>query len=733
MRSRLLALAALAGALPFASEASAVARIAPATTARATIAVAGGAPRNAELQLVVPLVADDQGLQRFAHQVSTPGSASYGVYETISMLAQRFGARPSVRAAARRYLRGVGARQVKINPTGMFAEATISVAAAERAFITPLRRFRAADGGTFIAPELHGSASAAGVQIPSGLRGVATGIVGLNTRRLRGGPPPGGSGPARRRYRTHRHAHAAAGQPASGYLPVTGTPAGCAGGLSSGGFTPNQYLSAYNYAPLRQAGLAGQGERVALIEIDGFKYSDIRAFAQCFGLDIPRLSTFYVGSKHALPPGGETTLDLEVLDAVAPRLDSIEIYENSGNASDVTKSLVLPLIAPGAKPQIVSASLGLCEPFMRAAFGLAGIKAVERDVELAAATGITLVASSGDEGSAACVDGNGHVVDQAAVNYPASSPWITAVGGTNVVLSPSNSILQERVWNDTNLQLAAGGGGFSQVFGRPSYQSHAVSANTRALPDVSMLADVAPGYAVYCTATSDPNCASSPWHTVGGTSAAAPLLAGGVALVNQDLHRHEREFLGFMNPLLYAIGGSPQSASVFSDVTAIGNDVGPYIPGGDGQPLGCCSATAGFDEASGWGSVNLANLDGVARQVLPQYGDVSVAIPRPQKPIRDRALRVRLHCSDACAVYSFAVLTLGGARSSDFTIHSSRYRFRSRASKTVPLPISAKQAARMRAALAKHHRIEAEVFAVALDARGQVAKVTAGRTIVIRG
>jgi subtilisin family serine protease len=410
-------------------------------------------------------------------------------------------------------------------------------------------------------------------------------------------------------------------------------------------------------------------------------------------------------------------------------LDSIEVYENTGNASDVTKSLVLPLIAPGAKPQIVSASLGLCEPFMRAAFGLAGIRAVERDVELAAATGITLVASSGDQGSAACIDAHDHLIDQAAISYPASSPWITAVGGTNLVLSPTNTIVRQPVWNDTNIQLAAGGGGFSQVFARPSYQSHVVGAHGRAVPDVSMLADVAPGYAVYCTATADATCAGSPWHTVGGTSAAAPLLAGGVALVNQDLHRHKREFLGFMNPLLYAIGGSPQSASVFSDVTSIGNDVGPYIPGGNGQPLGCCSAGTGFDEASGWGSVNLASLDGLAQQALPPYGDVSVAIPRPQSPIQIRALKVRLHCSDACAVYSFAVITLGNG---SFTIHSKRYRLRARASRTVPLPISGRQAGRMRTALAKHRRVEAEVFAVALDARGQVAKVTAGRTIVIR-
>jgi kumamolisin len=716
MRSLLLAVGVWAGLLGHAAAAHA---------APARSLPAAPAPRSAVLDLVVPLVADDGGLQRFAHQVSTPGSPSYGAYEPIPALARRFGARRSVRARVLRFLRRAGAQQAKINPTGMFAEATFTVAAAERAFATQLRSFRSAGGGTFIAPQVRGVASAAGARLPPGLRGVATGIVGLNTRPLAPRPPS-----AHGRYRARRRARGAAGQPASGYLPLTGTPAGCAAGLRSGGFTPNQYLSAYDFTPLRQAGFAGQGERVALIEIDGFKYSDIRAFARCFNLDIPRLSTFYVGSKRALPPGGETTLDLEVLDAVAPRLDSIEIYENSGNASDVTKSLVLPLIAPGAKPQVVSASLGLCEPYMRAAFGLSGIRAVERDVELAAATGITLTAASGDQGSAACVDPRGNVIDQLAVSYPASSPWITSAGGTNLVLSPTNTIAQQPVWNDSVIQLAAGGGGLSDVFGRPSYQARVVGVNRRAVPDVAFLADVAPGYAVYCTAAGDPNCSSSPWHTVGGTSAAAPLLAGGAALVNQDLHRHKREFLGFMNPLLYAIGGSALSPSVFSDVTSIGNDVGPYVPGGNGQPLGCCSAGAGFDEASGWGSINLANLATVALQVLPAFADVSVAIPRPQRPIHRHALQARLHCSDACAVYSFAVVTI--ASGGNFTIRSRRYRFRRRASKTVPLTFSPRQERRLRAALG-HHRIDAEVFAVALDARGQIAKVTAGRTIAIRG
>jgi kumamolisin len=711
----------------FALCAAAAAGAATASTSRL-----GPAPSAAPLQLVVPLQADDAGLQRFVQAISTPGSPDYGAYEPVSTLAARFGARPAVQRRALRFLRAAGATAPMINATGMFAEATMTVAQAERAFGTQLARFRGPAGRKFIAPVLRGAASAASaaaVRVPAGLRGAALGVVGLDTRPLVSGRSATRAGS---RFPRHTTARAAAGEPVSGYLPVTGTQAGCTAGKRSGGFTPNQYLQAYNYSALRGAGLAGQGERVALIEIDGFKYSDVRTFARCFGLSIPKLSLFYVGSSHALPPGQEATLDLEVLDAAAPRLDAIEVYENAGDAAAVTRSLVLPLIAPGAKPQVVSVSLGICEPVMFAAFGRSGLISIERDIELAAATGITLVASSGDQGSASCVNNQGQVLDRLAVSYPASSPFITAVGGTNLLLTAGNTIKDQIVWNDTNIQLAAGGGGLSELYARPSYQGQVVSSNRRALPDVSMLADVAPGYAVYCTAAPDPTCAqNTPWHTIGGTSAAAPLLAGGAALVNQDLHRHKREFLGFMNPLLYQVGGSSLASSVFSDVTRFSNDVGPYIPGGNGQPLGCCNAVVGYDAASGWGSMNLASLDQVALQTLPRYGDVSISIPRPQKPLRSRGLRVVLHCSDACAAYSFAVITIGTR--SNLTLRTRTLTFPTRGTKTVTLKFSRRQLNKLRTALAQRRRIEAEVFGVALDARGQVAKVTAGRAIVIRG
>ena len=79
---------------------------------------------------------------------------------------------------------------------------------------------------------------------------------------------------------------------------------------------------------MHSAGLEGEGERVALIEIDGFKLSDIQGFATCFHLPVPKISAYGVGIGKALPDGGESTLDLELLDATAPDLAGVDVYES---------------------------------------------------------------------------------------------------------------------------------------------------------------------------------------------------------------------------------------------------------------------------------------------------------------------------------------------------------------------------------------------------------------------
>ncbi len=408
------ALAAAAATAPVARGAVSVAHLAtgPALLAGARSSVAGpvvhgtregAAPATQTLALVLPLTADVAGLERQALAVTTLGSPQYGQYESVAALAHRFGASPRARRRVTAYLRSRGATGVKIDATGLFADATMTVGLAQRLFGTPLARFRAAHGPRFVAPT-------AAARVPAPLSGLVTGVVGLDTQPLWA---------ANTRLGTNwRHAARAAPAPishrtgtqqASGYVPRTGTPTGCAGAVATAGFTPNQYLNAFQYSPLRQAGLGGQGERVALIEIDGFRYSDVRTFARCFGLPVPDVNAFGVGIGRALPPGGESTLDLEVLDAAAPNLKAVDVYESNPGSADVLKSLTAPLQNPHSKPQVISASLGVCEPALWDTVGPKAITAAEGSLALAAASGITLLASSGDSGSSACDQPSGPV------------------------------------------------------------------------------------------------------------------------------------------------------------------------------------------------------------------------------------------------------------------------------------------------------------------------------------
>ncbi len=115
------------------------------------------------------------------------------------------------------------------------------------------------------------------VRIPAGLAGAVTGVVGLDTRPL--DLVPDRDSPHRLRWPPPQGITTDAANKGSAYQPRSGAASGCADGLASGGFTPNQYLTAYGFEPFYQAGLTGTGERVALIEINGFKSSDIAHFA----------------------------------------------------------------------------------------------------------------------------------------------------------------------------------------------------------------------------------------------------------------------------------------------------------------------------------------------------------------------------------------------------------------------------------------------------------------------
>ncbi len=678
-------------------------------------ALIGAAPVAGELHIILPLQARDAALASFAAAVSTPGSAMYGRYESIPELGKRFGASSSERQKVVRYLQAHGATGVRVDGAGMLAYATLAVPDAERLFGVPLGLFEAADGSRFVAPSTT-------VTLPASLKGDIEGVVGLDTQPLAHPTnmvkPPvpltsfldGASSPSSER-------------------PFSGTASGCSGGIHSGGFTPNQYLTAYGYDPLRARGLEGQGEKLALVEIDGLKDSDLRTFASCFGLGRPAWTRYTVGGlKHPLSPGGEATLDFEVANAAAPGLKQIEVFETANSDQGILAAISAPLFTPGAKPAVISNSIGLCEPAYKQDHDVGAVHAEDRELELMASAGISFVAAAGDDGSADCGRGDVGQPHVLAVDYPASSPWATAVGGTNLELNAGNQIVAQPVWNDSNLfPHTGGGGGYSVLHKRPTYQVGVVARMQRAVPDVAMLADVAPGFAIYCTAeTAD--CPSSGWNQIGGTSAAAPLLASGIALVDEDLDLHSRELIGFANPLLYRLGSSGQAASVFSDVTEYSNDVGTTF--GNHRPLGCCTAHTGFDEASGWGSVNLAGFDAAAESLMPEVPRVSLSATRHQRAVHAHRVLAVVSCSRSCRVGG--LLEVGIQKGHPFQVRSSVFSLSAGQSHKVLLRFSQRQESELRTALSTHRRIFAEVFAYARNAQGNATVLTAGVQVIIR-
>ncbi len=664
-------------------------------------APAGAAPPHERLQLVLPLATDVRGLTRFADAVSTPGSPSYGDYASVGWLARRFGVPAAARSRVVSYLREHGADHVSVDATGQLLEARMSAATAARMFRSRLTQVRGARGSRLLV-------TSSPPVLPRPLRGLVTGVVGLDTAPIVSDAPPASSG-----YQG----------------PDPGaTPTGCAAGVDQGGFTPDEYLDAYQYTPLQQRGLLGQGERVALIEIDGFLRSDLRTFASCFALHTPPIKQIPVGVSGPLPGGGEATLDLEVLEAAAPELEAIDVYETGANPADVLKALTQPLQNPGFKPQVISVSLGLCEGNTLETVGQPGIRAIETVLKVASAAGVSVLGASGDMGSADCSQASAPV-PTLAVNFPSSSPWVTSVGGTNVNLNAQDQIVNQTVWNDASAVPGdAGGGGVSELFARPSWQNGLIASPWRAQPDVAMLSDVSPGYAVYCTAEID--CAHRGWLAFGGTSAATPLLAGGFALIDELLRRQGRVALGLANPLLYRLGRSPTSAAqVFYDVTSGSNDVGPFIQPSQ-QPLGCCTAQSGYDEASGWGGVNLDALSQAALAAQHPLATATLSALPSQRPVRSAGLYVTVGCSAACDIAAYARLSARGMRT--FTDYSFAHLVH-RNHRRLKVLFSAAQDSRLRTALDRDHQIVASLAGAIVDSAGNIERHTPALKLTFSG
>jgi kumamolisin len=324
----------------------------------------------------------------------------------------------------------------------------------------------------------------------------------------------------------------------------------------------------------------GKGQTIGLIELGGgYQDSDLDAYFTQLGLPKPKVTWISVkGAKNH--PGTEAdaqvTLDIEVAGAVAPGA-SIVIYFAPNTNQGFLDAVKAAIADKTNRPSILTISWGSPE----STWALTSMQQMNDALQTAAKQGMTVVTAAGDGG---VTDG---VTDRRAhVDFPASSPWVLAVGGTRLTES-NGKIISEVVWNDQ--AGGATGGGVSDVFPQPDWQ---VRANVpvrkdggtgRGIPDVAANAAPASGYKVYFHGQAT---------VVGGTSATGPLWAGLIALINQGAGRH----VGYINPFLYSKIGP---AGVLRSITEGNNS----IHGVEG-----CSAGPGWNACTGWGSPNGRNL-----------------------------------------------------------------------------------------------------------------------------
>ena len=607
--SALLITTALLAAAPAAASADGVFATASAASKGARV---GAASSSHRLNLLLALRADDAALTAYASAVSDPASPLYGKYLSPAQIAQRFGSSKADRARVTKALRSAGLTP-HTGLGGFWIETEATVAQAGALFSTGFASYKARTSGKrYVAPTAKPT-------LPPSLAASVTGVVGLDDAPAVKTAALEPLSPAQNQEVSDLQRSLG-----SSIRGNTGTQAGCAAGRAAGTdlgdgyyippYTPNQVNSAYGLSSLHSKGLKGQGQRIAVIEIDGFSRADLETAGACFGYKPPPTPVKLINLNAPLPAAGETTLDLQVISASAPNLSSIRVTESANTNSSLLEAFASAIEAPGKyRPSVISASIGACEA--EQAGSQPYFNEMERTLKSAAVAGISTVVSTGDTGSTGCpLDDNSSALSVMSVQYPSSSPWATAIGGTNISLSAANKITEEVVWNDSPTQFGAGTGGYSLLFGKPSWQTGPGVGSgylVRSTPDIALLADSVPGYPIYCAAS---DCFGG-WTPVGGTSAATPLFASGVAIANQQAKAAGQAQLGFLNPTIYKLAAkSSTRTKVFRDVTKVGNDVGKMI-GPDFTATGCCSATKYYDRASGWGSVNIPLFSYEARKL----------------------------------------------------------------------------------------------------------------------
>ena len=381
-------------------------------------------------------------------------------------------------------------------------------------------------------------------------------------------------------------------------------------------YSPLQIEKNYGTPALYKQGVTGAGETIAIVDSFGSPTigADLATFDQAFGLPAPP-SLKVITPAGAIPPfnpdnatmvgwAEETSLDVEYAHSVAPGANILlvetPVAETIGVQGFPEMIEAENYVINHDLADVISQSFAAPERSFPSAQSLLNLRSAYTNAE---AHDVTVLGAAGDDGATGPSNPSGTTYyGTKSPNWPATDPLVTAVGGTQLFLGAGGTPQSlPVVWNDTSLlgEPAAGGGGVSTIFGRPSYQSGiATPWGKRSEPDISMSAAVNGGVLVYMSFDGLPGPG---FYIIGGTSEATPLFSGVVAMADQ-MAGHP---LGLLNPALYSLAASDAPGIV--DVTT-GNNTVTFFQNGATKTVSGYLAGPGYDMASGVGTVDAAKL-----------------------------------------------------------------------------------------------------------------------------
>jgi len=504
-----------------------------------------------QLQLAIGLaLRDPAGLRDFLAQVYDPASTNFRKFLSPEEFTARFGPSEADYEAVKAYARTNGLVISATHSNRLLLDVRGGPAAVQRAFHVSLRTYRhPSEARNFFAPDTEPSVSGGlPVMEISGLSDFAIPKAAARRRVVYGG-----------------------GETAAGSGPQSG-------------FLGNDFRNAY--AP--GVTLTGAGQIVGLLQLTGYNASDITNYEDLAGLPHVPLQNVLLDGFNGAAGGGEeeVCLDIEMAIAMAPGLSKVVVFEAPNNVAAFTDILNAMTSSPEIKQFSSSWGYGSSVPSLIA----------DQIFQQMAAQGQSFFEASGD--------------GEAWTNsiwQPGESPYLTVVGGTTLTMSGAGAAYQsEKVWNAGNLGQAWGlngtgntfwgsGGGVSANYAIPFWQTNVSmvtnlgSATQRNIPDVALTGDN-----IYVAHGNGTN------HIFGGTSCAAPLWAGFMALVNQQAANAGKASAGFINPAIYALARSTNYSACFHDIN---NGSNAWV----GSPTKYF-AVPGYDLCTGLGTPTGSNL-----------------------------------------------------------------------------------------------------------------------------